>query len=144
MIVKGCEGKAADYFQSCCIPGVGVLSVLSRVFLKGVYEYFMLQCYVLETTHSSLCSASFDLCVQTLEEGLSCHLCSKGFPYCIIAEGRLRSCPSALGYTCAVPYIVVALVPQVSLGMVQVILYGDVVGGVFCSFVYFCLFALFI
>lgn len=40
------------------------------MFLKGICEYVMLQCYMLEMT--SVCPARFDLSVQTLEE--------RGFP----------------------------------------------------------------
>lgn len=71
-VVKGREGRAAVYCQSCCelrclgsIVGVskGVLELL-----LGIYEYVMFQRSVLEMTSSSICPTRFELSVQTLEE----------------------------------------------------------------------------
>lgn len=70
-VVKGREGRAAVYCQSCCelrclgsIVGVskGVLELL------GIYEYVMFQRSVLKMTGFSVCPTRFELSLQTLEE----------------------------------------------------------------------------
>lgn len=80
------------------------------MFLKGICEYIMLQCYMLEMTHSLVCPARFDLSVQTLEE--------RGFP-AIFVQGffllyhcwrEVEIMPWPLRYTCAISYTVGVLV----------------------------------
>lgn len=148
MIVKGYEGKAAVYFQSCCEPTClgSVVGVFKDVLEGHLWICHAPMLHVGNDPFFSVFRYVGSFCANLRREGLSCHLCAKVFLIVsLLREGCDTRVPFPLLWD-------ICTQAQGSPGMVQVILLCDnkgihgnmrmwVVGGFFffaCLFV--CLF----